>query len=102
MSFREIQRLASFSSPVVNQDSWYTLDLQFGVQRDDWTVSFFVDNVTGNDTFRTGGHWPTDQLGGLLIGLALVVAIWAVRRPSHLHDSCNNSCPAVAEQQHSS
>ena len=35
-----------FSAPVRTHDSWQTLDLQFGVQRDDWTVSFFVDNVT--------------------------------------------------------
>jgi undecaprenyl-diphosphatase len=40
------------------------------------------------DTFRTGGHWPTDQLAGFLIGASLVVALWAMWRPGRLHDSC--------------
>ena len=40
------------------------------------------------DTFRTGGHWPTDQLAGFLIGASLVVALWAIWRPGRLHDSC--------------
>ena len=48
------------------------------------------------DTFITGGHWPTDQLAGLLIGLALVVAIWSLAQPSSLHDSCDD-CPGSRE-----
>ena len=35
-----------FLSPVVNQDSWQTLDLQFGLESQNWAVSLFVDNLT--------------------------------------------------------
>ncbi len=30
------------------------------------------------DVLRTGGHWPTDQLAGLLIGISLLVVVYAV------------------------
>lgn len=45
------------------------------------------------DTFRTGGHWPSDQLGGLLIGASLVIALWGLKTPGEHHDSCS-SCPS--------
>ena len=35
-----------FLSPVVNQDGWQTLDLQFGLESQNWAVSLFVDNLT--------------------------------------------------------
>ena len=35
-----------FLSPVVNQDDWQTLDLQFGLESENWAVSLFVDNIT--------------------------------------------------------
>ena len=35
-----------FLSPVVNQDDWQTLDLQFGLEGENWAVSLFVDNLT--------------------------------------------------------
>ncbi|MDJ0655844.1 MAG: TonB-dependent receptor [Xanthomonadales bacterium] len=38
-----------FSSPILEQDSWQTLDLQFGVETDKWTVSAFIDNVTDEE-----------------------------------------------------
>ncbi len=64
----------------------------------------FVRNVTAagslalvalilTDTFRTGGHWPSDQLAGFLIGTSLVIAIWGLRSPGEHHDSCSN-CPS--------
>ena len=33
-------------APVVNQDSWQTFDLQFGIEAENWAVSLFVDNLT--------------------------------------------------------
>lgn len=42
------------------------------------------------DTFRTGGHWPFDQLAGFLIGASLVIAIWGLRTPGEHHDSCSD------------
>ncbi|MDH3753597.1 MAG: PEP-utilizing enzyme [Acidimicrobiia bacterium] len=47
------------------------------------------------DTFRTGGHWPSDQLAGFLIGSSLVIAIWGLRTPGEHHDSCSG-CPSQA------
>ena len=35
-----------FLSPVVNQDDWQRLDLQFGLEAENWAVSLFVDNIT--------------------------------------------------------
>jgi membrane-associated phospholipid phosphatase len=45
------------------------------------------------DTFITGGHWPSDQLGGFLIGLSLVVVIWSLASTGLHHDSCSD-CPS--------
>ncbi len=45
------------------------------------------------DAFITGGHWPSDQLGGFLIGLSLVAAIWSLSAPGLHHDSCSE-CPS--------
>jgi len=44
------------------------------------------------DTFITGGHWPTDQVAGLLIGASFVVAIWGLGTTGLHHDSCGE-CP---------
>ncbi len=38
-----------FLSPVVPQDSWSTLDLQFGIEADGWGASIFVDNATDEE-----------------------------------------------------
>jgi membrane-associated phospholipid phosphatase len=45
------------------------------------------------DTFITGGHWPTDQLAGFLIGASLVVVIWSLSTTGAHHDSCGE-CPS--------
>ncbi|MEO1059892.1 MAG: PEP/pyruvate-binding domain-containing protein [Actinomycetota bacterium] len=45
------------------------------------------------DTFITGGHWPSDQLAGFLIGASLVVVIWSLTTPGAHHDSCSD-CPS--------
>lgn len=45
------------------------------------------------DTFITGGHWPTDQLAGFLIGASLVVVIWSLTTSGPHHDSCSD-CPS--------
>ena len=37
---------SSFSSPVVQQGSWRTFDIQAGVETDVWSASLYVDNVT--------------------------------------------------------
>jgi outer membrane receptor protein involved in Fe transport len=37
---------SSFSSPVVQQGSWRTIDIQAGVETDTWSASLYVDNVT--------------------------------------------------------
>lgn len=50
--------------------------------------------VVNTDTFITGGHWPSDQLAGFLIGASLVVAIWSLARPGLHHDSCSD-CPGI-------
>jgi rifampicin phosphotransferase len=46
------------------------------------------------DTVRTGGHWPSDQLAGFLIGAALVVAVHAIAHTPALHTGCR-SCPVA-------
>jgi outer membrane receptor protein involved in Fe transport len=38
-----------FSSPVVTQDAWHTLDLQFGVEADQWDASLFIDNIADEE-----------------------------------------------------
>ena len=35
-----------FLSPVVKQDAWQTLDLQFGLEAEHWAATLFVDNLT--------------------------------------------------------
>ncbi|MCP3936382.1 MAG: phosphatase PAP2 family protein, partial [Actinomycetia bacterium] len=49
--------------------------------------------LVNTDTFITGGHWPSDQLAGLLIGLSLVVVIWGLAQNGLHHDSCGD-CPS--------
>ncbi|MDH3678634.1 MAG: PEP-utilizing enzyme [Acidimicrobiia bacterium] len=45
------------------------------------------------DAFRTGDHWPTDNLAGLLIGLSMVTIAHGVSRSPALHGRCED-CPA--------
>jgi phosphohistidine swiveling domain-containing protein len=45
------------------------------------------------DTVRTGGHWPTDQLAGLLIASAVLMTVAARVRAPACHSNCRDSCP---------
>lgn len=46
------------------------------------------------DTVRSGGHWPSDQLAGLLLVAAAVVAIRSAARNPTTHPECD-PCPLV-------
>jgi phosphohistidine swiveling domain-containing protein/membrane-associated phospholipid phosphatase len=46
------------------------------------------------DTVRTGGHWPSDHLGGFLIALAIVVVVHARYAETSLHSACR-ACPRM-------
>jgi rifampicin phosphotransferase len=45
------------------------------------------------DTVRTGGHWPTDQLAGLLIAATVLATVSARVRAPACHSDCRDSCP---------
>jgi membrane-associated phospholipid phosphatase len=45
------------------------------------------------DTVRTGGHWPSDQLGGLLIAATVLVTVAAWVGTPARHSRCHASCP---------
>lgn len=40
---------SSFIQPVTDQGSWSTVDLQFGLESESWTVTVFMDNVTDEE-----------------------------------------------------
>ncbi len=48
------------------------------------------------DAFRTGDHWPTDNLAGLFIGLSMVLIAHGVSRAPALHGRCRG-CPTRLE-----
>ncbi len=50
------------------------------------------------DAFRTGDHWPSDNLAGLLIGLSMVTIAHGVSLASALHGRCRD-CPAQLTEQ---
>ncbi len=37
---------SDFAAPVVPQDAWFTLDLQAGLETNNWTFALFVDNLS--------------------------------------------------------
>ncbi|MEM7359350.1 MAG: TonB-dependent receptor [Pseudomonadota bacterium] len=37
---------SEFSSPVTTQASWNTIDFQVGLEKDNWALTFFIDNLT--------------------------------------------------------
>ncbi len=55
-------------------------------------LTLVVYLVLLSDTIRTGGHWPSDQVGGLALGLALVVVLRGLVRSPDLHEDCHG-CP---------
>ena len=70
----------------------YIVSRRRSVQAVAAVLSVLLLGVIHYDTFITGGHWPTDQVGGFLIGLALVIAIWSLANPGLHHESCSD-CP---------
>lgn len=54
-------------------------------------VAVSVWGLAWIDTIRTGGHWPTDQLAGFLIALALLIIVYSVASDATHHDSCDGS-----------
>jgi len=72
----------------------YILTRRRWVQIGAGVLSLALLALVNTDTFITGGHWPTDQLAGLLIGLLLVIGIWSLALPGPHHDSCSD-CPGV-------
>ncbi len=49
------------------------------------------------DTIRTGGHWPTDQLAGFLIALALLIVVYSLAGDVTRHEGCD--CSMQPDQQ---
>ncbi|MDJ0879173.1 MAG: TonB-dependent receptor [Halieaceae bacterium] len=57
---------SSFSFPPREQDSWYTVDLQFGLETETWTAALFVDNVTDEDAeLFFNNRWSQQRLSTL-------------------------------------
>jgi hypothetical protein len=56
-------------------------------------ASTLVLGVLLTDTVRTGGHWPSDQLAGVLIAVAVLVTVDACVRAPENHARCRHSCP---------
>lgn len=46
--------------------------------------------VAWADTVRTGGHWPIDQLAGLLIAISLLTVVYSAANRERQHDSCED------------
>ena len=53
-------------------------------------VSTALLTVLVADTLRTGGHWPSDQLAGILIGLSILLVVHTRYRSPSRHDRCNH------------
>jgi pyruvate,water dikinase len=56
-------------------------------------VSWLVLGVLLIDTVHTGGHWPSDQLAGLLIAVAVLTTIAAWLGSPASHSRCGDRCP---------
>ena len=46
--------------------------------------------VAWTDTVRTGGHWPIDQVAGLLIAISLLTVVYSAANRERQHDSCED------------
>ena len=56
---------SNFIVPVRNHDAWSTVDLQYGIESDSWSVSLFVDNVTDeNAQLFFNNRWAQQRLVG--------------------------------------
>lgn len=56
--------------------------------------------VAWADTVRTGGHWPIDQVAGLLIAAALLTVVYSAARRELQHDSCEDCRHRVGPDGH--
>jgi membrane-associated phospholipid phosphatase len=56
-------------------------------------VASLVLGVLLIDTVRTGGHWPSDQLAGLLIAVSVLVFVSGLMRSPGNHARCGDRCP---------
>lgn len=48
-----------------------------------------VFTVAWIDAIRTGGHWPIDQVAGLLIAISLLVVVYGLAHNPTYHESCH-------------
>lgn len=52
-----------FLSPVVPQDAWQTIDLQLGIQADNWSAALFIDNVADEEAeLFFNNRWAQQRL----------------------------------------
>ncbi len=51
--------------------------------------------VAWADTVRTGGHWPIDQLTGLLIASSLLAVVYSASQSPDQHESCVDCAPRL-------
>jgi outer membrane receptor protein involved in Fe transport len=59
---------SSFAFPVMTQDSWSVVDVQAGLETDDWTLSVYIDNLFDEEAElfynnrwaqqRLSANWP--------------------------------------------
>jgi phosphohistidine swiveling domain-containing protein len=54
-----------------------------------WVLALAVWAMAWVDTVRTGGHWPMDQLAGLLIAASLLTVVYSVGTDARAHESCD-------------
>lgn len=64
-------------------------------------MALFAIVATMADALRTADHWPSDNLAGLMIGLAMVIIADGISRSPAMHGRCRR-CPYQREAEASS
>ncbi|MGI9624894.1 MAG: phosphatase PAP2 family protein, partial [Acidimicrobiales bacterium] len=59
-------------------------------------AAFALWVVAWGDTVRTGGHWPTDQVAGVLIAVALLTVVYSAASRDLQHEACEDCASRVA------